>query len=195
MNSPYVIGQKRVSAMLAQTVESERVSHAYLFHGPEGTGKRAMAISFAAALLCKNRQGGEACGSCNVCGRVLRLIHPDVHFLFPAPGDTKADAFAERLQILAENPYATADFEKKPALGSTGKASGKRVIYTVERIHQDVHRSLSFAAAEGGYRIVIMSDADRLMVQAANTLLKVLEEPRPRTSRERPTGRRPRRRR
>ncbi len=167
--------------MLAGALESERVSHAYLFHGPEGTGKRAMAISFAAALLCKEREAGRACASCNSCERVRKLVHPDVHFLFPAPGDTNEDVFAERLQILGANPYETTDFERKPVLNSSGRASGKRVIYSVEHIHKNVHRALGFTAVEGGYRIVILSDADRLMVQAANALLKILEEPRPRT--------------
>lgn len=181
MSKYEIIGQSRVKTTLSRAVVSDRVSHAYLFHGPEGVGKRAMAIAYSAAVLCKEKTTGEACGQCNSCDRVFRLIHPDVHFLFPAPGDTTLDAFADRLKILGDNPYSTADFERRPDLSGAKGRSTKRVIYTVDRIHRDVHRALSFAAVEGGYRVVIISDAHRMMAQAGNALLKILEEPRPKT--------------
>lgn len=165
--------------MLGGAFASERISHAYLFYGPEGSGKRAVAISLAAALVCRNSVSGQSCPGCELCEKAMRLEHPDVHYLMPAPKDIGDDVIGERLRMMGENPYSIVDFDRKPASGKA--ASSARVIYSVDRIHHDVHRSLSFAAAHGGYKVVILSDADRLNTQAANALLKVLEEPRPRT--------------
>jgi DNA polymerase-3 subunit delta' len=165
--------------MLGGAFASERISHAYLFYGPEGSGKRAVAISLAAALVCRSSASGQSCPGCDACEKAIRLEHPDVHYLMPAPKDTGNDIIGARLRLLGENPYSIVDFDRKPASGKA--ASSERVIYSVDRIHHDVHRSLSFAAAQGGYKVVIMSDADRLNTQAANALLKVLEEPRPGT--------------
>ncbi len=179
MNTEMVIGQERVKRMLTGAIVSERVSHAYLFFGPDGCGKKAMAISLAAALVCPESAPGNSCPGCETCGRAFRLEHPDIHYLLPAPKDFREDEYGERLRQLGQNPYAIVDFDRRPASGKS--ASAARVIYSVDRIHQDIHRSLSFAAAQGGYKVVILNDADRLNSQAANALLKILEEPRPKT--------------
>jgi DNA polymerase-3 subunit delta' len=74
-----IVGQQRVSDFLRTSVESGRVSHAYLFVGPPGAGKKTAAKAFACALFCDD--GG--CGSCAACTRVRRGTHPDVHEVHP----------------------------------------------------------------------------------------------------------------
>lgn len=71
--------QPRVSAFLRSAIASGRVSHAYLFVGPPGAGKKTTAKAFAAALFC----GEKGCGSCAACSRVRRGVHPDVHVISP----------------------------------------------------------------------------------------------------------------
>jgi len=181
MEFPILIGQDRVAEALAASVVSSRVAHAYLFYGPEGSGKRAAAITFAAALQCSNLDDGRACGQCNACRRTLKLSHPDVHVLLPVPKNTDPSEIAERLRLLGQNPYDTVDFARKPVLDSTDAVSNKQVIFSRDRIGGDLRREMGLTAVEGGYRIAILVDADRMRTEAANAFLKLLEEPGKRT--------------
>jgi DNA polymerase III subunit delta' len=175
-----LIAQDRVAAILQRTIASDRVAHAYLFHGPDGVGKRAMALEFASALLCE-RAADEACGKCLACTKVARLIHPDVHVLFPEPKDTPRDEVRERLTLLAKNPYEVVDFVRRPSLADPEKTSNKQVIYHVHRIHEDLHKPMSYRPVEGRYKVAIITDAHLLRTEAANAFLKLLEEPSSRT--------------
>ena len=177
MPETVVIGQKRVLQTIAGAVGSNRVPHAYLFFGPDGVGKRAVAIELAAALLCSSPSEGMSCGRCSACTRVRRLGHPDVKLMMPVPKDTPVEAISERLQLLAGDPYATVDFERRPTLDSIGGTSNKQVMYSVDTIGKDLRREMSFKPVEGGYKVAILTDADRLRTEAANAFLKLLEEP------------------
>lgn len=176
-----VFGQQRVASLLARAIETGRVAHAYLFHGPPGVGKRAMALEFARALQCESGTGPEACGACPACGKVGRLVHPDVHLLFPHPADTSPEDIAERTRRLAENPYEELDYVRRPSLLDGGKVSNKQSFYSVERVDEDLRRALSFRSHEGKYKVAILIDADALRTEAANAVLKILEEPPGRT--------------
>ncbi|NTU88509.1 MAG: DNA polymerase III subunit delta' [Actinobacteria bacterium] len=79
--SPFVnlLGQDRVRGFLETAVKSDRVSQAYLFVGPPGSGKTEAAYGLAKAALCKD--GG--CMSCDTCIRISRRTHPDVHYIAP----------------------------------------------------------------------------------------------------------------
>jgi DNA polymerase-3 subunit delta' len=68
---------KEQRRLLARAIERGRISHAYLFAGPEGAGKRTLALEFAASLLCENR-AFPPCRTCHACPRVLAEKHPDV---------------------------------------------------------------------------------------------------------------------
>jgi DNA polymerase-3 subunit delta' len=74
-----VVGHDEAVAVLAEAVGSDRVSHAWLFTGPPGIGKLHTARVFAAALNCP--AGGD--GTCEVCRRIFRGVHPDVHLVVP----------------------------------------------------------------------------------------------------------------
>ncbi len=73
-----IIGQPRVVGFLRGVIETGTVSHAYLFVGMPGAGKKTTARSFACALFC-----GDCCGTCGACTRVKRGTHPDVHIIEP----------------------------------------------------------------------------------------------------------------
>lgn len=175
-----LINQERVIEALRGAVARDRVAHAYLFYGPDGVGKRAVALEFARVLECQ--QGGdEACGTCTACNKVPRMIHPDVQVFFPQPTDAELEEVTERLKRLAENHYATVDFVRRPNLADPTKTSNKQAIYTVARINEDLRRTMSYRPVEGRYKVCILTDADLFRVEAANAFLKLLEEPPPRT--------------
>ncbi len=175
-----IIDQQRVVTALRGALARRRVAHAYLFHGPDGVGKRATALAFAQALQC-TRAETPPCGRCLPCDKVRRMLHPDVHVLFPHPGDADIRDVAKRLQRLAENPYAAIDFVRRPALDDPTKTSNKQALYTVARINEDLRRAMSYKPVEGQYKIAVLTDAEQFRTEAANAFLKLLEEPAPQT--------------
>ena len=180
-----LIDQQRVAETLRQVTARGRVPHALLFHGRDGVGKRAAALELAKALQCERGgigpEGGEACGRCLPCTKVGRLLHPDVHVLFPAPKDASTEDVRARLETLARDPYATVDFVRRPSLDDPAKTSNKQAFYPVARINEELRRAMSYRPVEGRYKVAIMTDADRLRAEAANAFLKLLEEPAPQT--------------
>lgn len=166
--------------VLRRDVDTDHVPHAYLFHGPDGVGKRAAALVLSTALQC-HKGGTDPCGACSGCRKVARMIHPDVRVLFPYPGDADEHEVAERIQRLADEPYAAVDFARRPSLDDATLASNKQSIYKIERVHEELLRPMSFVAVEGRYKIAIVTDADAMPVKSANAFLKILEEPPKRT--------------
>ena len=172
-----VIGQKRVKQTLTAALSSGRVAHAYLFHGPSGTGKLAAAFGFAQMLLCSSEERG--CGVCRECDRVSRCLHPDVHLHFPSifgkKKDVDVDDIKERLLLIAQDPYSWFDYARRPTL-SGKKGPNKLVSYRAWQVAQDVMQPMSFKSVEGGYKVAIIYDAHSMGDQA-NAFLKLLEEP------------------
>ena len=113
-----IIGQEKVIELLKCTVASGHVAHAYLFHGSEGTGKRAVALAFAQALQCKGCDPNQLCLSCK---NSERLHHPDIQVMIPEPNDVKTEDVARRISLLAEDPYAAVDFSSCPQSGHQKK--------------------------------------------------------------------------
>ncbi|WP_412062752.1 ATP-binding protein [Rubrivirga sp. IMCC45206] len=185
-----VIGQERATDLLAHALASGRVAHAYLLHGPAGTGKRAGALAFAQALLCERRgrpggPEGDACGTCLACTKAARLIHPDLHVYLPFPKTSKgADKddrpgdYPERLARLAAEPYAPVDYRQRGALDDDGP-SNKQVEHRKRPIDELLRREMTFVPAEGRHVVGVLTDADRIRTEAANSILKLLEEPGP----------------
>lgn len=180
MSFQQIIDQPRVVDALRRAIERKRVAHAYLFFGPDGVGKRAAALAFAKALQCE-RGGPDPCDVCTSCSKVNRLIHPDVQVLLPSPKDTSPEDIAERLQLLAGNPYATVDYVRRPFLSDPSKESNKQALYRIEEFQEDMRRQMGFKPLEGRYKIAIITDADLLRNETANAFLKLLEEPPPQT--------------
>ena len=174
-----VIGQAKVIDLLQRAVTSQRVAHAYLFHGPDGVGKRAAALALARALQC---DGCRPDSRCDACARVMRIEHPDVDLYMPQPSGVSHEAVAERIGLLAENPYAAVDFVRAPEIeGSKTKASRKLALYNIDRINSTLRQTMIRRPRQGHCRMAIITDADALQLAAANAFLKLLEEPGPQT--------------
>jgi DNA polymerase-3 subunit delta' len=137
-----LIGQRDERALLQGALRSGCVSHAYLFVGPEGVGRRAAALAFAQALLCR-RGGDDACGSCDACRKVAAGAHPDLRVI--APG------------------------------GRTESGAERRAV-GIEQV-RDLKRDAAYPPYEARWKVFIVEDAEAMRAEAANSLLKILEEP------------------
>jgi len=174
---PTVIGQRRVKQVLLSALRSERLAHAYLFHGNEGVGKDATAIELARVIHCE-AGGEEPCGTCASCSRMATLQHPDVRLIVPLPvgkGEQSDDSpvaklteaemrtVQEELRLKGANPYRKISIPRANIIKITSI--------------REVRRESVMSTFDGRKRIFIISRADAMGPEAANTLLKTLEEP------------------
>ena len=173
-----ILGQDHIMAHLTQSVNNGRVAHAQLFVGPEGSGTLPMAIAYAQYLLCDNKNNENIGGdeSCNL--KFQNLSHPDLHFAFPVAtnGVIKSHPVSNHFMIewrelINEQPYGNLfDWYKKIGIE---KKQGQIGVDEA----QDIVKSLALKAYEGGYKVMIIWMAEKLNTQAANKLLKLIEEP------------------
>lgn len=163
-NLAAIAGQRRAVGQLRKLLAGTRLANAYLFHGPWGVGKTRAALAFAAALLCPKRDG-DACGACPHCRKAMRLMHPDLRFLFPVSGEESEleETISASLEALRSDPLHVFTYEK---------AASIRISLT-----RDLIRELSFRPFEAERRVVVVRDADRMRADQYSALLKTLEEP------------------
>jgi DNA polymerase-3 subunit delta' len=179
-----ILDQERVVDTLRRALAQERVAHAYLLHGPDGVGKRAVAYEMARALQCPER-ADEACNACDVCRKTRRMVHPDIHVNLPHPWSQEQDRDEEdmgkRIRRLGEDPYAAIDYVRRPSLSDPSETSNQQVYYRIDQVRQDVIQPMSLARGEGQYKVNLLIDAEKMREEAANAFLKLLEEPPPQT--------------
>jgi DNA polymerase-3 subunit delta' len=156
MSFDEIWGQEPAIQTLERALESGRVHHAYRFEGPPGVGKEMAAWRFARALVCE--RGGLGCGECSACRRAMTLSDSEPHV--PLHPD---------VVLVGRGVYRSV----------TGQAEATGL--GVEQIRRVVLERIGFAPHEGKALVFIVRDADELTPQAANSLLKTLEEPPPRT--------------
>ncbi len=128
-------GQQKAKKIVSRMYHSGRLSHAYLFRGPDGVGKRLCANLFAAHLNCENPAADGGCGECSSCRKYLSGNHPDITVIGPENGTIKIDRIRELCRSLTYPPY------------------------------------------ESAIRVVVLEDIHTMRLEAANSLLKTLEEP------------------
>lgn len=176
---PRVLGQRRVKLLLQRAIRNARLPHAYLFHGPEGVGKDAMAIEFARVLQCDGG-GVEACGTCDSCVKMATLQHPDVHLITALPVGKNEEGGDGPFDRLTQDEMKTvrAEFLAKAQDPYHRIAIPRATGIKVNSI-REIRREAPLASTENKRRIFILSNADMLADVAANTLLKTLEEPPP----------------
>lgn len=172
-----VIGQNATKERLIQSVRGERVSHAQLFAGPEGSGKLALAIAYAQYVACTNRGATDSCGECPSCKKYRKLIHPDLHFVFPVVKTPKfkepvSDNFLEDWRrMIAQNPYFNID----QWFDQIGVENAQGLIYAHQS--EEIIRKLNLKSYESEYKVMIIWLPEKMHVACANKLLKMIEEP------------------
>ena len=167
MDFSEIIGQETVKSQLVQEIETGRLPHALMLYGPEGNGAYALALAIATRLLAVN-ESGEA--------MMKTLQHPDLHFSFPVfkkkEGAGTSDLFIEKWRTMVlNNPYIS----YSEWLDVIGADTGQLLIYVDESIN--LIKKLSLKSNQGGYKIVIMWLPEKMNLQCANKMLKLLEEP------------------
>lgn len=172
-----VIGHLTLKKQLRQSVNENRVSHAQLFLGNEGSGNLALALAFAQYINCENSsKEDESCQVCPSCLKASKLIHPDIHFSYPVipkkSGDKpKSTDFIEQWRnAFLENPYMNVNQWLQFI-----EAENKQGNITIEECH-DIIRKLNLKTFESRYKILILWMPEYLD-KAGNTLLKLIEEP------------------
>ena len=176
-----VIGQDAVSNRLVQMVKEDRLPHALLFCGPEGTGKMALAMAFACYLLAGDEAADAVPTSVSNARAMLRQWeHPDLHFSYPTiklPGmssehqPVSSDFAKEWHDLIMQGAYFTMNQWMKQMGATTQQA----IITGAES--DELARVLALKSSQGGYKVAIIWRPERMNLTSANKLLKLLEEP------------------
>ena len=174
-----IIGNEQVAKALVSMADSGRVAHAMLMYENEGCGAMALALAYIQYLNCANPSGGDSCGECPSCRQMSKLIHPDVHFVFPVnKGPKSADdkptseSYLKywRELVLADPYFNEADLQK--AIGIESKVG---LVAVAEA--KSIISKLSLSSVSDGYKAVVFYLPEKMNQETANRLLKVVEEP------------------
>ena len=176
-----IIGQQELKRHLAQSVDRGRISHAQLFTGAAGTGALPLVIAYAQYLNCPHRKDGDSCGVCPSCVKIASLAHPDLHFVFPVNKQGKksgevvlsAEFMPQWRECVASTGgyFTPQQWYDRLDLGKTlrGMISAKEA--------DEIIRRLSFKSFESEYKIMLIWLPETMNDEAANKILKILEEP------------------
>jgi len=176
-----IVGQERVKALLQRTIQNGQIAHAYLFYGPEGIGKDALAIEFAKTLNCL-KDNVEACGVCPNCQRMDSFQHPNIKLVFALPVGKNEKNGDDPINVLTEAQVA----EVREQIQMKAKDLYQRIEITKANFIKinsvrDIKREAAMSRIEDGKKVFIIFNADMMNTEAGNSLLKTLEEPLPGT--------------
>lgn len=172
-----LLNQTENRRLLGNVISNSRVAHAYLFYGPEGSGSEGFALEFAAMLNCLSKTE-QPCGICQACHQMKTLEHPNLTLVFPVPAPKDSDSddspfkqfkeaemeeIRQTIQNKSRNPY--------------DKITVKKGLHIPISFIREVKRNIYLASASTGYKVVVIFDAHLMTEQAANSFLKILEEP------------------
>lgn len=176
-----IIGQEELKRHLVRSVDQGRVSHAQLFTGTAGQGSLAMAVAYFQYICCRHRHDGDSCGECPDCRQIAALAHPDLHLVFPVNKQGKksgekmlSDEFLPHFRTLFEERggyFSPREWYERLDLGKTLKG----MISAGEA--DEIIRKLAFKSFEAEYKAMLIWLPETMNEEAANKILKILEEP------------------
>ena len=165
-----IIGQQNLKKQLQNSIKEDRISHAQLYIGKPGYGVLPLALAYASEVICKQ---SEKC-----LLQINRLQHPDLHLSFPTINNStekkeaiSSDYIKQFREFIIEDPYR--DINQWYAYINEDKKQG---IISVKEI-ENIIDNLNLKSFEGGYKVQIIWMVETMRVEAANKLLKILEEP------------------
>lgn len=175
-----ISGHSTIIGNIRSMVDNNRMPHAILFAEKHGYGALHIVLATISYMFCQNRTDGDSCGCCSQCSKTGKLVHPDLHFTFPintstVVGKEKRAEIEEFYPIwrnlVKENPwfseqqlYRALGIENKFGNISVNEANG-------------IMRKLSLSSYEGGIKVMLIMFPERMNQEAANKLLKSIEEP------------------
>ncbi len=174
-----LVGHETLRGHLGQAFVAGTLPASLLMYGPAGVGKQRLALWTAQLLLCRQPQDGVPCDVCVACGQVRRLEHPDLHWFFPVV-KPKGSSSPEKLKAGLEDARRQGLRERAKDPLTPSWHSDLRAIYLAAV--KTLREFASKRPATGDRQVFIVGDAEALVPQesspeAANALLKVLEEP------------------
>jgi len=171
-------GLEDVKKTLIASVQNNHIAHAQLFAGLEGSANLSLALAYSAYIQCENRTPEDSCGECASCSKHKKLIHPDLHFVFPISTTKTVNKdplsalfYKDWRAFLLENPY-----NNLVEWGNHIGAENKQLIISVDE-SRNVVRTLSLKSFEAEYKIMIIWLPEVMRGEASNAMLKILEEP------------------
>lgn len=168
-------GLKEEKQHLIEAVANNHVAHAQLFLGSPGGGNMALALAFITYLNCESVVDGDSCGACPSCVKIDKLIHPDLHFVYPVVVKGKQKVSADYLELwrsfVPGHPYGTLNdwyrhIGAEDKQGNISKEESRNII-----------KSLSLKSFEAKYKVMLIWMPELMNIAAANGILKILEEP------------------
>lgn len=179
LNPFQIIGQDASIQKWTGLLKSGRVGHAHILSGKSGVGKDALAVYIAASLNCQTSPG-EACGRCAACRQIINLEYPSLYLIFALPrrGSSQTDPFAgingEEMNAINKE---LAEKVKWPYYRLQIEGANDIRIAAIRQLRKDIY----LANDPRTWRVVLIYQAHRMNTEAANALLKILEEPPPST--------------
>lgn len=190
-----IIGHKDLIENLIKASSAGRIAHAQLFWGPEGNQKLALALAYAQYINCEHKiQAGpdsdpenpssDSCGKCPSCLKFEKLVHPDLHFVYPNNangGSVKKDSQSldyieswRNLVLKTDAEFSYNEWIESMDIGN------RQAIINIRDCSQ-IMQTLSLKSSEARFRIMLIWMIEKLSPGIASTLLKTLEEPEPQT--------------
>ena len=174
-----LLGHDPIRIRLAEALRRDQLPNSLMLHGAPGIGKQRLALWFGQRVLCTGPAEIEPCGRCTSCRLALRIEHPDLHWFFPLPRP-RVSGGSERMGEALEEARAAvlAERRQRPHRPTfTDEPTGVYLAHV-----QVLRRLAAVRPAMGGRSVFIVGDAELLVPQeaspeAANALLKLLEEP------------------
>ncbi len=170
-----LVGQEKPKNQVEKILQSGRLSHAYLFTGPDGSGKTAFALAMAEAVNGIDHLSdlqGTAFSKKSSWHK-----HPDIHLFIPMPSSAGDNERKARLDLLAKDPYEIVDFNLRPSLTDSGANKNLMAFYSIEYFHSEIRPRTVYKPNEGRRTVVVITGIDTMRKESANAFLKLLEEP------------------
>jgi len=177
-----ITGFEKEKDFLINAFNKNHVAHAQLFFGSEGSPNLSLALAFISFLNCNHKSSNDSCGECPSCNKIDKMIHPDVHFIFPVAPTTKinknviSDLFIKEWRnFILKDPYQNVNdwfnfygFDNKSP--NISKDESRNLI-----------KKLTLKPFESEKKIVLIWLPEYLHMYTSNALLKILEDPPPKT--------------
>jgi len=182
---PPLHGHEAVRASLARAVRDNALPGSLLLHGPAGIGRQRLGLWLAQLLTCAEPTEDGPCDRCASCRFAARLEHPDIHWFFPLPRP-RVSGGPERLADALEEARA-AEIEARRATPLRPVGGGSEILGFYLAQVQTMRRIAQARPAMAARKVFLIGDAELLVPQesspeAANAMLKLLEEPPPATT-------------
>lgn len=171
-----VIGHEDIKLRLIASLKTGRISHAQLFAGDTGYGSLTLALAFAQYVFCTGTKDSDSCGICPSCKKMQKLVHPDLHFVFPVVRKTKSPVSDEYINEWRDLLNKGSYFSMEEWLSAMGvEDNAQAAIYTEES--NNILRKLNLKSFESDYKIMIIWLPEKMNPECSNKLLKIIEEP------------------